>query len=78
MHKCTPALAETLRQQGFVEGVPASLPLEALLVDRQIYASLRCHRGTCRGNRHKVTPFHRGEAYKLVCECLRCGHQVEG
>ncbi|HTU22863.1 MAG TPA: hypothetical protein VMG10_32790 [Gemmataceae bacterium] len=77
MLKCSPALADTLRQQGFAEGAPASVPAEVVLADRQIYASMKCNRSSCRGNRQKVTPYHRGCTYKLVCECRRCGNQVE-
>lgn len=75
MQKCTPSLEQKLRQLGFAEGAPPHIPPAIVAADIRIYRVLRCecgHRG------HSVQPLHRDRAYRLVCSCRKCGHQVEG
>jgi hypothetical protein len=75
-----PATAQEMerewREQGWIEGAPAHIPPELLLDDFRLYARLRC--GQCGSRRHRVTAFHVGRDYRLLCCCKECGTGMEG
>jgi hypothetical protein len=68
-------LTAELRRLGFVEGAPPHVPASIVDIDRRIYSRLRC--GQCGHRGHKVTPMHRGSCYRLVCQCRKCGSEME-
>lgn len=68
-------LADELRSLGFVEGPPSHIPPTVVQADTRIYSHQRC--GECGGRGHKVTAYHRGASYRLLCRCRKCGHEME-
>ncbi len=70
-----PNLIDELRADGFREGPPAHLDAQALRADLRSYSRLECEQ--CGHKRHKVTPWHRGREYRLVCSCRACGNATE-
>lgn len=71
----TLSLAQELQQLGFTEGIPSHIPPAIVAADVRIYRVQRC--GECGHRGHKVTPFHRGSQYRLVCACRKCGSEME-
>ena len=69
------ALIAELRSQGFRAGPPAHLWAECLVDDIANYSMLECP--ACGHARHRVTPYHHGRAYRLVCVCRSCGNAIE-
>ena len=69
------ALEQGLRLIGFTEGAPPHISAAIVQADQRIYKVMRC--GVCRGRGHKVSAFHRGREYRLVCECRHCGAGME-
>ena len=70
-----PDLIHELREEGFTEGPPRHLHAEYLMDDIESYSTLEC--AACGQARQRVTPYHRGRAYRLLCECRACGHATE-
>jgi hypothetical protein len=62
-------LASHLRTLGFVPGLPACVPPAILDLDRASYRRCPACRFPCR----EVQPWHRGEEYRLIASCDRCG-----
>ncbi len=68
-------LAAELRRLGFVEGPPPHIAPEVVDIDRRVYSRLKC--GACGHRGHQVTPMQSGSVYRLVCQCRKCGNEVE-
>ena len=71
----TEGIGAELRHLGFVEGPPPHISPAIVGIDRRIYSRLKC--GACGHRGHKVTPMHRGNCYRLVCKCRKCGAEME-
>ncbi len=71
----TEIIGAELRRLGFVEGPPSHISPAIVESDRRIYSRLKCDKCGHRG--HQVTPMHSGSVYRLVCQCRKCGDEVE-
>jgi len=60
---------------GFENGAPSHVPDELVQADIRIYHRLQC--GACGHRGHKVTPYHRGSEYRLLCACRKCSSGLE-
>jgi hypothetical protein len=54
---------------GFRPGVPF-LPSALVEADKRIYRGMRC--GECGHRGQRVTAYHRGKVWRLLCECRHC------
>ena len=59
----------------FTQGAPRHLHSECLMADLDTYSTLECEH--CGHASQRVTPYHKGRAYRLVCVCRQCGHPQE-
>jgi hypothetical protein len=67
--------ARILALMGFKEGPPSGMSLATLEIDRRVYSVMRCT--CCKGRGMAFTPYHRGEDYRALVTCRRCGHAEE-
>lgn len=68
------ALVAALKQLGFAAGVPAHLSDFARRVDAGLVGALRCPH--CK-RRLRYCPFRLGTLYRVIAECIQCGHGEE-
>jgi hypothetical protein len=66
-----PALEEALRVLGFRVGFPPFLPDRIRAIDHETTALMAC--GSCGYPHLECRPWHRGNDYRIVAECLNCG-----